>query len=99
MVISSLTSEFGEPVLLPGGGFDSNPENDRNRVSRFISHIPILSIPEYEFPECDRSVFSFILCLYLEEEKTRIIMCNAGKFKSLILKFTKAINTQLIKNL
>ena len=77
MVVSSLTSEFGEPVSLPGGGFDSNPANDQNRVSRFIPHIPILLIPEYEFPECDRYyLFSFLLSVFFfEEENARKKEC------------------------
>jgi len=107
VVISSLTSEFGEPVLLPGGGFDSNPENDRNRVSRFISHIPILSIPEYEFPECDSDKYATYQELVNKEllavpEQTTLIGTQFSKYTLDVMDATvlpTACTTEVASNL
>ena len=41
-------------VKLPGGGIDVNPESQKQySISNYIPHIPLLEIPELEFPPCD----------------------------------------------
>jgi len=57
VAVTSITNEFGDPLALPNDGHSSIPEISKNRVSSFIPHIAISTIPDYVFPECDQQKY------------------------------------------
>ena len=54
VAITSLSNKDGEPVSLPGGGVDLNPDSEKQySVANYVPHIPLQAIPDLDFPPCD----------------------------------------------